>query len=133
MKAVIVTFCFALVGVLGCAYEMSYQTPTDFIPEVALSKEEQDAKRREEIHAMMLRGEHLHDGSIDLAAIGDMSSVPALMNVLKVHPPDKNGGMACVTDHALVALRKITGQDAGITYEKWNAVWTEHQAAKARP
>jgi hypothetical protein len=85
------------------------------------------SKRRDEIHSLMLKGERLHDGSLELEHIGDISSVPALLVVLKEYPPDKGGGMPCVTDHALVALRKITGANPGIRYKDWSAWWEKYQ------
>lgn len=40
----------------------------------------------------MLRGEYQHDGSEELASIGTIESVPALLKVLKDHPGyDTNG------------------------------------------
>jgi hypothetical protein len=56
-----------------------------------------------------------------------MSSIPALLVVLKKNPPSANGTMVCTTAHALQALWKITGAKPGIKYEDWNAWWEKHQ------
>jgi hypothetical protein len=88
---------------------------------------EKDLKRRAEVHKLMLKGEYLHDGSGELASIGDINSVPALLVVLKKHPPMSNGSMVCTTAHAVSALKKLTGADVGYKYEDWNAWWGKYQ------
>ena len=93
----------------------------------AASLTQDEVARRDEVEAMMLRGEYLHDGSGELSRIGDIDSVPALLVVLKEHPPRKGGIMICTTAHALIALRDLTGADAGITYEAWSDWWNEYK------
>ena len=88
---------------------------------------EKDLKRRAEVHKLMLNGEYLHDGAGELLYIGDISSVPALLVVLKKNPPYPNGTMICTAAHALQALRKITGANPGIKYEDWSAWWEKYQ------
>lgn len=88
---------------------------------------EKDLKRRAELHKLMLKGEYLHDGAGELLYIGDISSVPALLVVLKKNPPMPNGGMICTAAHALQALRKITSANPGIKYEDWSAWWEKYQ------
>jgi hypothetical protein len=88
---------------------------------------EKDLKRRAEVHKLMLKGEYLHDGAIELQYIGDISSVPALLVVLKKNPPMPSGSVICTTAHALQALRKITGANPGIKYEDWSAWWEKYQ------
>lgn len=84
---------------------------------------DKDSGRRAEVHELMLKGEYLHDGALELDHIGDISSVPALLVVLKENPPRAGGAMACTTVHALKALRKLTGANPGIRYEDWSAWW----------
>ncbi len=91
---------------------------------------EKDIKRREQVHKMMLAGRYAHDGAGELLYIGDMTSVPALLRALKDNPPYANGMMICTTGHILAALRKITGHNAGKTYEEWNAWWEQYQKEK---
>ena len=88
---------------------------------------EKDLKRRAEVHKLMLKGEYLHDGAGELSYIGDISSVPALLVVLKENPPMSSGSMICTAAHALQALRKITGANPGIKYEDWSAWWEKYQ------
>ncbi|MBC7796592.1 MAG: hypothetical protein H7Z37_06950 [Pyrinomonadaceae bacterium] len=88
---------------------------------------EKDLKRRAEVHKLMLKGEYLHDGAEELLYIGDISSVPALLVVLKKNPPYPNGMMVCTTAHALQALRKVTSANPGKTYEDWSAWWEKYQ------
>jgi hypothetical protein len=80
----------------------------------------------------MLKGEYLHDGSLDLYSIGDMNSVPALLVVLKEYPPDASGAVVCSAGHALESLRKITGANPGSTYEAWSSWWKKHQKKTAK-
>ena len=93
------------------------------------------AKRREEIHKLMLDGEYQHDGSSELLYIGDITSVPALLQLLKDNPIRKMGDGrylgTCTVAHAIAALRKITNVDAGATYEEWNTWWEEYQKKQA--
>lgn len=84
-------------------------------------------KRRAEVHKLMLKGEYLHDGALELLSIGDISSVPALLVVLKKHPPRPDGVMICTTAHAVQALQKITGANLDAKYEAWSSWWEEHQ------
>jgi NADPH-dependent ferric siderophore reductase len=90
----------------------------------------EELKRRDEIHKMMLKGEFLHDGPGELYYIGDISSIPALLVVLKKNPPNANETMVCTTAHALRTLGKITGTSAGITYEAWNNWWLNYQKSQ---
>lgn len=76
---------------------------------------------REQIEKELLQGNDEHDGSISLATIGDMGSVPALMHVLDDNRPDSLGRAECTYAHADEALRKITGLDAKWGYEGWKA------------
>ena len=90
-------------------------------------------KRRKQIEKDMLGGNYHHDGAIELMEIGNVSSVPALLAVLKKNPPMKFGdrlSFVCTTSHALSALRKITGHDAGNTFEDWSAWWEQYQKEK---
>ena len=79
------------------------------------------AARLEAIHKMMLNGEYQHDGSSELVYIGDISSVPALLQVLKDNPstrmPDGRLFGICTAAHAYEALVKITGNKESKTYE----------------
>ena len=93
---------------------------------------EKNLKLREEIQNQMLKGENLHDGSSYLHNYGDINSVPALLVVLKEFPPKKNGTMVCTTDHALEALRVITGANPGLRFEDWNNWWVNYTKSKSR-
>jgi len=82
--------------------------------------------RRTEVENEMLQGKRLHDGALELADIGDIDSVPALLVVLKENPP-RNGSVICTAAHALAALRKVSGTNAGSTHEEWTRWWEEHK------
>lgn len=86
-----------------------------------------DIAWRNETEAKMMKGEYLHDGAVDLAYVGDIESVPALLRVLKEYPASPNGGMACPSAHALDALRKITGADPGFTHKAWSDWWNNYK------
>jgi hypothetical protein len=143
MKQILVTaFCFGW-GILFFAcnsIQENFVSPSpgqnaliaQITPEITPPPEptpltERDLKRRAELHELMLKGKYLHDGAIELSYIGDISSVPALLVVLKENPPRPNGAMICTTSHALGALQKITGADPGLTYEDWSAWWVKYQ------
>ena len=88
---------------------------------------ENTIKRKETIQNQLLKGENLHDGAIGLQHIGDINSVPALLVVLKKHPPDRNGTMVCTTAHAVEALQTITKAKVGYKFDDWNNWWTKYQ------
>ena len=89
--------------------------------------------RRTEIEERMLKREYLHDGAIELGVIGDIDSVPALLVVLNEYPPvGRNRVRACPGEHALAALRKITGANPGITNEAWNGWWEKRKAQSSK-
>src|SRR5215207_1033852 len=77
--------------------------------------------RREAAHKLMLNGENQHDGAGELLEIGDISSAPALLRVLKDNPPTRKADgrltYICTAAHALSALRRISGINGGATYE----------------
>lgn len=88
---------------------------------------------RDLTHRSMLAGNGQHDGAIWLADHGDSSSVPALMKALEDNqPPPGEDGAECTYGHAVDALRKITGHDAGWKYADWKVWYEELQKEQAR-
>ena len=124
-RVLFLSLCLTAVG-LANACSAPPSAPKVERNSITEASPEEKAKRRVEVHELMLKGEYHHDGSVELEYIGDMSSVPALMEVLKANPPSRNGTMVCTASHALVALRKITGANPGIRYEDWNAWWQKN-------
>lgn len=96
----------------------------------------QIAARREAVHAMMLEGGYQHDGAGELLYIGDITSVPALLRVLKDNPPierpDGRLSYVCTTVHAISALVKVTGHSGPRNYEEWSAWWGQYQRENPR-
>ena len=97
-------------------------------------------KRREELHRLILSGKNEHNGTAELLEIGNISSVPALLKVLKDNPPVQANGRTRFTVTAalaVAALMKITGLNMGATYEEWSKWWgqskTYYDAVVARP
>lgn len=88
------------------------------------------ACRREQIYKLIFGGQYHHDGAGELFHIGDLTSVPALLHVLKENPPtllsDGRRSYVCTYAHAVAALVKITGYEA-MTYEEWTAWWNDYQ------
>ena len=78
----------------------------------------------------MLKGEYQHDGSGELLYIGDLTSVPALLKVLKDHAP-KSTIVICTYSHAIAALQKITGQHL-TKYEDWKRWWNSYQESHGK-
>ncbi len=91
---------------------------------------EEIAARRRLIHKLMLKGEYEHDGAGELLYIGDITSVPALLRVLKDNPPSVllNGRKSyiCTYAHASAALQKITGHKTE-SYEEWVTWWKQYR------
>jgi hypothetical protein len=68
-----------------------------------------------------------HDMPMALAEVGDISSVPALIAVLKRNPAFADGTMICTRAHCLLALTKLTGVNVGKTDEAWEKWWEEYK------
>lgn len=96
---------------------------------------EEIAARRNQIHKLMLEGKYQHDGAAELIYIGDITSVPALLRVLKDNPPSISGdgskSYICTYAHAVAALMKITGYKAE-SYEDWDAWWDQYQKTHSK-
>lgn len=142
MKKIFITFLSLILCGLsfagGVRENKVEATSVQITPEITKAPEptrtpltEEDLKRRAQVEKLMLDGEYLHDGAGELKYIGDINSVPALLVVLKKHPPDSNGLMVCTTAHALSALQTITGAKPGIRFEDWNA-WREKYQAEQK-
>jgi len=128
-----------LFGVIAFAFacssaEVATSSPTEVsdIASQAIPSEtpriltEEDVKKKNEVEKKMLNEEYLHDGSLVLAEIGDMNSVPALLVVLRKYP-SKGNAMICTKVHALLALKKITGENLGNNAEDWQPWWETHK------
>ena len=135
-------FCLsiALIGVVHDSYEVNAEAAQESRARKTRPRANKEsgqrslaevAARREAIHKMMLNGEYQHDGSSELVYIGDISSVPALLQVLKDNPstrmPDGRLFGICTAAHAYEALVKITGNKESKTYEEWTAWWEQYQ------
>lgn len=88
---------------------------------------------KEALEKEILLGKNLHEGPTELAAYGDINSVPVIIQVLKKYPPNERGVMICTASHALGALYKLTGANPGIRYEDWKAWWEKHEKNRQRP
>lgn len=68
-------------------------------------------------------GNH-HDAFIILLEKGGPESVPVLIRALQWQKDTGPGGsMVCTKLHCLMALRRITGEDAGLNYADWARWW----------
>lgn len=90
------------------------------------------AKRRPEllkkIQDDLLRGEgNDHDDPIHLGEVGDISSVPSMIAVLKRNPVYPDGTMICTRAHCLYGLIKLTGVNVGNTDGAWEKWWEDYK------
>jgi hypothetical protein len=87
--------------------------------------------RREEIHRLILNRKYQSDNVAELLEIGNRTSIPVLLKVLKDNPAfvRANGRVVfpLTTIYAVEALRKITGLNMGATYKEWNEWWEKNQ------
>ena len=142
-RLLIFVFCLSI-ALTGLVHDSPYEFTTEAAQNRRARKSRPRAKkasgqrsvaevaaRREAIHKMLLNGEYQHDGSSELVYIGDISSVPALLQVLKDNPPTRmpDGRLfgICTAAHAYEALVKITGNKESKTYEEWGAWWEQYQ------
>jgi hypothetical protein len=88
-------------------------------------------KRRKEIHRLLLSGKYQREDVAELLQIGDRTSIPGLLEVLKDNPVfvRANGRVVLPlkTFYAVEALKKITGLNIGATYKEWNEWWEKDQ------
>ena len=76
-------------------------------------------ERREVAHQVLnLPYGNFHDAYLILKDIGNHESIPILLKHLKKFPKDGDF-RPCSQVHCLDALQKITGQEIGYDYEKW--------------
>ena len=89
--------------------------------------------RRRTDHKILDRAtdEHsgVHDACSELLYVGDDSSVPHLIRVLRVFgdaelPLPPGVGILCTQSHCVDALEHITGAKVGISYSSWKRWWT---------
>ena len=73
-------------------------------------------------------GNH-HDAFLTLESVGDQTSVPLLISALRweEHTKSPSDGMICTKAHCLHALRRLTGQDAGVNYGDWKRWWSKQK------
>jgi len=64
-----------------------------------------------------------HDAFVVLGKIGNADSVPLLVRALKWQDEVQNGFAVCTTAHCLWALRSLTGEYPGDSYEDWDKWW----------
>ena len=130
-STVLVTHCFYGFPEVAAQRPRIRKTPTRAKQKLAAASVEEVAARREHIHRRMLNGEYQHDGSAELIEIGNLSSVPALLQVLKDNPPtimpDGRSFGICTIAHAHAALVKITGNKNSRTYQEWSKWWEQYQ------
>lgn len=113
----------------ACEQQNVKEPPIELAISVSTPSEEK-LKRKKDIEDRMLKGEYLHDGSLDLQGIGDINSVPALLKVLEEYRPNEKGVTPCTASHALDTLKIITGANPGITFEAWERWWRKNQPRK---
>jgi hypothetical protein len=79
--------------------------------------------RRAKAHYDIISGRNVHDACIELASVGDSSSIPILLAALPVRPlhPRPNSGFVCTIGHCTAALTSITGKRCGPYRDDWTA------------
>jgi hypothetical protein len=93
------------------------------VARVTTADSPETARQRDDLERSIFSGKTSgHDQAAMLERVGDIGSVPALLEVLRKNPPPD-----CTHGHALSAHRTITGQDAGKDYASWKAWWDEYQ------
>jgi len=71
-----------------------------------------------------------HDAYIQLAFVGDETSVPRLIRAMR-WAPDPDGGWECTWSHCYLALCAITNQAPGPSYRAWR-IWYDAHKEKPR-
>ncbi len=127
-----VTVCVtSAAGRPDAASESDKPTATQTAPSPALIDQGTLAKRLE-LHRILDRATSEHDGIHDacggLFYVGDESSVPHLIRVLKFFgdaelPLPPGVGLVCTQWHCVGALEKITGVKVGVSYASWKRWW----------
>lgn len=89
-----------------------------------------DAERLTLLHKTLASASDPHDAVLSVAAIGNASSVPLLIDLLARQGAVSPGGPYLSGDtraHCLEALQTITNQDVGRTAEDWRAWYGENK------
>jgi hypothetical protein len=77
------------------------------------------AATRDELHRALQEGDP-HDACLGLLSVGDMTSVPFLIDALKAFPDEEpQGGFICTWSHCVEALEHITGAKPGYSHSAW--------------
>jgi hypothetical protein len=92
--------------------------PPSALPASLLTDRDAAAARSEYVRA--LEEGDLHGACLGLGVVGDMTSVPYLINSLKAFPDkEPHGGIICTWGHCVAALEHITGAKPGYSYSAW--------------
>lgn len=90
------------------------------------------AARREVLHQILDRaktqGDGIHDACGELDYVGDASSIPHIIRVLRLFPDEEidgtpSLGIVCTQKHCVDALEHLTGVNVGVTYSSWREWW----------
>lgn len=87
---------------------------------------ESPSEARARCHRILTQGHGApHDAFIELCDIGDAESVPILIAALKRLNPAGRDTVICTIGHCGEALRRLTGEDFGLSPDAWSRWWTE--------
>ena len=109
----------------------SGKAPHDALPRTSPSPTEE----RDRFHQILDRARNEEDGVHDacggLIHVGDQSSVPHLIRVLRLFPDEEiagkpGRGIVCTQGHCVMALERITGAKVGVSYSSWKRWWSEN-------
>ena len=90
------------------------------------------AEQRAELHRILDHAKDgsdgIHDACIQLAEVGDQSSIPHLIRALRFFgdaelPLPDRVGIICTQQHCVDALESLTGATVGISYQSWKHWW----------
>jgi hypothetical protein len=122
-----VAFLFLVAGAgAGWFYFEVWHPQWTFYRDEAWGKTAPEADIRQVCHKMISHrfGSH-HDAFLYLANHGNKDSVPLLIRALKWREVKEGDLLYCTPAHCVGALRSLTGEDFGASWEKWQTWWNE--------
>ncbi|MEK7484384.1 MAG: hypothetical protein AABZ60_08645 [Planctomycetota bacterium] len=120
-----------LIGFTALMFVFQIYLPNRKINDVTWQEKATVEELRELSHKVLSFpiGNH-HDAFMILERVGNKDSIPYLISGLKWQNETNEGIITCEKSCCLKALKKLTGEDVGLSYENWKKWWDSQRNRK---